>query len=332
VEKEKRILEEAIVIDALSPFLMAPPDDTLIEYLKKVPGYGVTCLHTTACGCLDFFQKAAEATIKWNLAIERTEELMGVGSVEDIRKAKTEKKLAIILGTQNLDMIGSDISLLGIFEKLGWKIVQLAYCGQNLCASGGAEPVDSGLTKFGKSVVEELNRLHMLIDLSHCSPKTIMETLKVSKDPIALTHTGPRQRLNHWRNHNDEVLKAVAQGGGVIGIIAFSNFIKDKPPVTLDDYVNNIEYVVGLVGIDHVGIGSDTSPTLLRKDYVVLKKAFPEVFEGPFDYGETAPKGMEDHSCVPKLTKSLAEQYSDQEVKKLLGGNWFRLFKEVWQK
>jgi membrane dipeptidase len=272
-------------------------------------------------------------------------------SVEDIRRAKREGKAAIIFNSQDGRIIGEDLDFLNIFNKLGIKIMQLAHVKRNLIGDGTYVRREAGLSYFGEEVVREMNRLRMLIDVAHCAKQTTLEAIELSSAPTIFSHANARALCDNIRNKSDEEIKALAKKGGVIGLLPVAPMCETSPGVwpTTDDFLKHVRYIVELVGIDHVGISLDidepghpkevdvdpwghvarvswpeevrTSPGLIREPY--LEWAPP--------IGYPLAKGMEDISCYPNITRGLvAEGYSDEEIAKILGGNWLRVFEKVW--
>lgn len=214
-----------------------------------------------------------------------------------------------------------------------------AYYRQNYLGAGCVEQVDHGLTDLGREAVEEWNRLGILIDVSHCGDKTAMDAARISKVPIAMTHTTPSTLVEMSRAKGDDSIKAVAEGGGVIGQVILSAFCekRDKMGVraTLSDFVDLIDYLVNLAGTDHVGFGFDCLPFWTKTEWdspehmsLASGLVYPHK-EPPFE--QMYVEGFSTLSDIIKITEELVNRgYSDNDTKKILGGNWLRLLKEVW--
>ncbi len=175
---------------------------------------------------------------------------------EHARQAKEENKLGVIMNFQNTEQIKGSLDNLELFYNLGVRIIQLTYNLRNLVGNGCTERTDDGLSWFGLKVVDRMNELGMLIDLSHCGDKTSMDAIEYSKQPCAFTHSFPRALHDHPRGKTDELLKALAEKGGYIGVTAVPWMF---PKRTVNDFVKYIEYLVNLIGIDHIGVGTDWS-------------------------------------------------------------------------
>ncbi len=250
----------------------------------------------------------------------------------DIERAFNEGKRGIILNFQNLDHIGSDITLLERFYQMGFRIMQLTYNTQNAIGCGCTEE-DRGLTEFGRPVVEKLNELRILVDVSHCGPQTSMDTALHSRVPIACTHTSAKTLYPHDRGKTDELLKTVADRGGYIGILAVPGFLTERPTTALDDVLDHLDYAVSLVGTDNVGLGSDyfgySLPDRLaaRIDELLGILGFRPEHRASF---VDKIKGFEDYSCFPNIIAGLKSRgYNEEEIKKLAGRNFLRIFGEV---
>jgi membrane dipeptidase len=189
---------------------------------------------------------------------------------------------------------------------------------------------DQGLTPFGEQVVMEINHIGVLIDLSHVGPQTTMETIEQSTAPCAFTHTCAHALFPHVRNKTDEQLHALADKGGVIGIAAYSPFYHHWRRPTLDDYLTQIAYMVDLVDINHVGIGLDLVFDRDPAYHAQVKHRYPEVVTS-FRWDTIYPTELESITRLPNITRGLVHRgYSDQEIAKILGANFLRLFEQVW--
>jgi len=236
------------------------------------------------------------------------------------------------MGFQNAVHLDDKLDNADEFSKLGARIVQLTYQGKNSFGSGCAAEFDPGLTEAGERLVEKLNELGILIDLSHCGYRTTMDAISTSRKPCAFTHANVTALCHHPRNKTDEQIKALAEKGGVMGIASYSAFsdIKKNHAPTIVEYLDIIDYVASLVGVDHVGIGLDLTPTWTEEDYEKARKAYPEIY-ADYEFGEAAIKGIDEISKLIDVTRGLLSRgYEDDEIKKILGGNFVKLFGEVW--
>ena len=269
------------------------------------------------------------------------------GSVDELERTRAEGKVGFVLHFQDTRPIETDLDYLEVFRTLGLRVLQLTYNTQNYVGSGCCERHDPGLSSFGLRVVEECNRRGILIDLSHCGYGTCRDAIRHTRKPLALTHVGAYALCPATgRNKPDDIIKAVGDTGGVIGIAFFAPLVKRNVEThevllaDVDDVIDHVDHVVKLVGVDHVGIGSDLSNYYARtlemppfssiRSYRPIR---PDVFGvGPVDRYDPWTVGLDSHARMPNLTRGLVKRgYSDQDILKILGGNWLRLFRETWR-
>lgn len=225
--------------------------------------------------------------------------------IEEVNRAG---KIAAILSIEGGEALEGDLGVLRVLYKLGVRLLTLTWNQRNQIADGiGESRTGSGLTEFGLKVIDEMNRLGMLIDVSHLSETGFWDVIKRSKAPIVASHSNCYALCPHLRNLKDEQIKALADKGGVIGITFVPNFLtQEKRKTTVEDVVKHIDYLVEKVGIDYIGLGSD------------------------FDGTGSLPLGLEGVDKVPNITKGLLDRgYKEKDIKKILGENFLRVFKEV---
>lgn len=252
-------------------------------------------------------------------------------NISDIHTAKTAGKTGYILGFQDTNPIADQLHLLRVYFELGVRIIQLTYNFENLVGFGCQAPEDKGITNFGQEVVVEMNRLGILIDLSHCGPRTTLDAIEYSEKPVAITHSNAASQFAHPRNKSDEALKACAAKGGVIGAVSFPAMLTRKLPATLNDYVNTIDYLVEMVGIDHVATGPDFMEEMPKK---VVETVLAGLSVDAMTFMQTIPPVQNFTSAkdMPNLTANLIDRgYSIADTQKIMGGNWLRLYEQVWQ-
>jgi membrane dipeptidase len=263
-----------------------------------------------------------------------------VQTVDDIRAAKAAGAAGIIVGFQNSDAFEGRLELVEVFHRLGLRICQLTYQRRNLAADGTGEPANAGLSLFGRGLVAELNRLGILIDLSHTSSKGTLETIELSEQPVAVTHACLQAFNPVPRNKTDEEIKALAANGGVFGMNAIARLLSPRgrdEGATISQFVDQIDYVVDLVGIDHVGLGLDINEGLTPELFAARKKGFltefPELrMGGDFPFEHYYLLDLTTMRDMKRITEALVDRgYSDADVLKVLGGNFVTLFEQVWQ-
>ena len=225
---------------------------------------------------------------------------------EDIVRANNEGKVAAILSIEGADVLEGRLRTLSVYHRLGVRIVGLVHSLRNLLADGVSERRSKGgLSQFGIEVVEELNKLGMVVDVSHLSDPGFWDVIEVSKDPPLASHSNARSICDHPRNLSDEMIRAMSEKGGVVGINFAPDFVHKNDP-SVKTLVDHIDRIVELVGPEHIGLGSD------------------------FDGIPSTPIGLEDVTKLPSITKELLKRgYSEHDIKLILGENHLRLFKKV---
>ena len=264
----------------------------------------------------------------------QSETLAQAGSVSDILRAKEDGKTAVVLGWQNASPIENDLDRLALFHKLGVRIIQITYNERNLVGNGCYERSDDGLSNFGQDLVREMNRLGVLVDLSHVGDRTTLEAAELSEQPVACTHANARGYFEHPRNKTDDALRLITERGGVIGANAFPPFLRNGFESTLTDYVDAIDDLVERVGIDHVGIGTDYTQNQPKAffDWIFSQQG-TKLRDVSDAYPENLlhPEGMETPDSLSNVAVELLNRgYTPQDISKVLGGNWLRLFRQVW--
>lgn len=300
---------------------------------EKMQQGGLTAVNCT-CSVVENFRETIGNIIDWHQIFNDHFDLIEkVLSVSDIDRVKQNGKTGIILGFQNTSAIEEDLGLLSIFHDLGIRIIQLTYMEGNLVGQGCLERIDAGLTAFGLEVIEEMNRLGILIDLSHVGYRTSIEAIEASQGPVAFTHANPKALCDHPRNKPDDVLKAVAAKGGVVGATVFPPFLPSGNESTIEDFIDVIDYLVDLIGVDHVAIGTDFTEGQPKEwfDKILTGKSG----KGPalkLNHPLKNPKGIENSAGFPNLTRALYKRrYSEENIRKIMGENMVKLFKKVWK-
>ncbi len=261
-----------------------------------------------------------------------TDALLHANSVADIRRARDEAKIAIILGWQRSDYLGEDVNRLLGFHRLGLRSAGLIYNVGNYIGSGCVDAEPGGLSHFGVEVVRELQRLRIVVDIGgHCSEATSFDALEFTSGPVVCSHTNPRAlRPGNPRTMTDELVRAIADRGGVIGITAFNFFLVPSGLATIDDFLDHVEYVVRLVGPKHVGIGLDQ---IIGREVSgpVDPRPFPPEAYPPRYEDWIYPEELTDFTGAPLITAGLLQRgHSDDDIADIMGLNWLRVWEEVW--
>lgn len=343
-ERVLRLMHESVVIDMLNQFLYRSDQQELKERWLTESGafteadyqrFRSTGVHAVNFG--EGTDSAADAQAlfaKWNNFIAQYPQwLMRIDCAADFVKARESGRLGILYGLQSSAQ----------FEKLddvnrcfgfGLRVSQLSYNFRALVADGAFEPVDAGVSEYGAKVIERMNQAQMAVDLGHASDKTKLDALEISKAPVILSH-GNCRALNPKarRASTDEAIRKLAAKGGVMGITDIAFMVKGTDPVTIDDVIDHYDHVRDLVGIEHVGVGSDAgiesndlgSPDSLKQ---MLTKADPRY---NVHGSREVVAGLEGPTRMWELCAGLVRRgYTDEQIGLVLGGNWARVLKEIW--
>ncbi|WP_258127977.1 dipeptidase [Achromobacter anxifer] len=271
---------------------------------------------------------------RWNRWFERYPDLIvQARSGDDVRRARESGRTAIIFGLQNPSPIEDDIGLVEVVHTLGVRFMQLTYNNQSLLASGCYESVDSGVTRMGREVIKEMNRVGLVIDMSHSGERSTLEAIELSARPITISHANPHAWAQALRNKSDTVLKALAAAGGMFGFSLYPHHLKNKSACTLDDFCAMVARTAELVGVEHLGLGSDLCQD--QPDSVVQWMRTGRYTKN-IDYGEGSaaqpgfppqPVWFQDSRDFQNIEEGLrATGFAQDEVALLMGGNWMRFF------
>jgi membrane dipeptidase len=240
---------------------------------------------------------------------------------------------------QGTDPIEDSLDLVDAYKELGVGIIQLSYNVKNRFGDGCEERTDAGLSRFGLKLIERMNRARVIVDCSHTGYRTTMDAIEASSAPVVFSHANPRAVHPSPRNILDDQIKAVAKTGGLVGAVGYPAFVSSAPRPSLEEFIAHIDYMVQLVGIDHVGLGIDyfvemdpiTPLAQAQASYearlaagIWSAKSYPPP---PYIY----PAGIETPASLPNLTAGLLRRgYAAADVHKILGGNWLRVYRAVW--
>ena len=317
--------QDAIILDGLVISKWSRP---VFEDMRRG---GLTAANCT-CSVWEGIRGTMDNVAEWKrLFHENADLILQVFDTSDIARAQKENKTGIILGWQNTSGIEDQIQYLQIYKELGLGIMQLTYNTQNFVGSGCYEGVDSGLSDFGRDVVDEMNRVGILVDLSHVGAKTSDDAIRHSKKPVAYSHCLPSGLKEHQRNKSDEQLRFIADRGGFIGVTMFPAFLKRGTEATVDDYVEAIEYVMNIAGEECVGFGTDFTQGHNAEFFrwITHDKGNGRKL---VEFGEIInPEGMRRLNDYPNLTAAMERAgWPEPRIRKVMGENWVRVLKEVW--
>lgn len=296
---------------------------------------GLDAIHVTIAYHENFREMVANIE-NWNSWFEQFPELIcKARTTEDIRQAKQDQRTAVLFGFQNPSPIEDDIRLVELVHDLGVRFMQLTYNYQSLLASGCYEKNDSGVTQMGKDVIKEMNRVGLVVDMSHSGERSTLEAIDLSSRPIAITHANPHAWAPALRNKSDTVIKALTARGGMLGFSLYPHHLKNKSQCTLSEFCDMVARTADLVGIEHLAIGSDLC--LNQPDSVVHWMRNGRRTKVT-DYGEGSagqpgfppqPDWFADSRGFSNLELGLRRVgLSEPELDAVLGNNWLRFFDE----
>ncbi|MBS1850782.1 MAG: dipeptidase [Acidobacteria bacterium] len=254
-----------------------------------------------------------------------------VTTVADIHAAKKEGKTGVILGFQNSSPIEEDLDLVEVFYKLGVRVIQITYNDLNFVGAGCYERQDIGLSQFGMDLVREMDRLGMIVDLSHVGYKTTMDAIEASRNPVWFSHANPMALKKHVRNKTDEQVQALVKKGGVVGVNIFPPFLQREYEATLDDVIDVFEYWLKIAGEDHVSVGLDFTENQSEEWFHWLMSGKRKDPVYPLELPLRLPQGITRADEMPNLTEGLLKRgLSENVVRKIMGENVLRLLQQVW--
>lgn len=301
------------------------------KIFKQMRDGGVTAVHATLV-----YHATARDTLgiigRWHRHFENNSDLiMPVHSAEDIHRAYEQDKTGIIFGFQNPSPIEDDINLVQIYHELGVRFMQLTYNNQSLLASGCYESDDTGITRFGKQVIAEMNRVGMIVDMSHSGERSTLEAIEVSDRPICVSHANPYRWHNSLRNKSETVMSALAESGGFLGFSLYPFHLNNRSNCTLEDFCGMVARTADFMGVDNIGVGSDLCQD---QPLSILEWMRSGRWSKVMDYGEGSannlgwpdqPSWFKSNADFPRLIVGLREiGFNEEDVAKIMGGNWLR--------
>lgn len=258
----------------------------------------------------------------------RPDDYIMVETVADIERARHEGKLAVGFHFQGTGPVGRNLDLVALYYKLGIRHMLMAYNQKNLVGNGCHELSDDGLSRFGHSLIAEMNRVGMLVDVAHCGYRTSMQTIEASAAPVIVSHGNVAAIFEHPRCYRDDQIRAVAASRGVIGLTGLGIFMGDND-ASVSTYVRSLDHVAQLVGPDHVGFGFDyiyDMPAL-----VAFSKTMADRFPKEGGYTRDDAAQLEPEQVIEIVQELSRLGYSDGDIGKIVGGNWLRIMGEVWK-
>lgn len=289
-----------------------------------------------------FYNCVVEIGKLYNFSDNKDNKIKIAKTLEDIIKFKKTGEKALIITFQDPHPIENSLEKLRVLYELGLRVVQLTYNKSNYIGTGCAETIDRGLTDFGREIVKKMNEIGIIIDLSHCSKQTALDVLKISEKSVIFSHTGIKSLTPSPRNRTDEELILLKKNDGVIGLSSWGPLcwgkVKKARP-TLDEYVDHIDYVVDMIGIDHVGFGCDNTLDDSKDLSGTAEQSllYPGIVAEYDKFVGTNPEvrhaeGIDGVWEISNVVNKLKERgYTTEDINKFLGGNFLRIIKNVWK-
>ena len=323
------LFNRSMVIDALSADENWDAPDPIFDAYSKA---GVTAIHTSLAN--RNLGVATRALAEWQARFERwPDRLLKIARGAQIEEAKKTGRVGVLLGFQNATIVENDIRNLDTLYQAGTRCIQLTYNSRNLLGDGCTERTNAGLSDFGVAVVDRMNQLGIVVDLSHCGEATSRDGIAVSKRPPAFTHTMCKAIYDHVRAKSDDLLKALADKGGVVGVATLGYFIGPTAATTFEDYLRHVDHAVKVAGIDHVGLASDYSIRGIEATHTRESWYVPRLTSFKPVYRVRWPPWIEQLDPPERfrnIARGLAARgYTSGQIEKLLGGNWTRYFTDV---
>lgn len=335
--RTRGLIERHVVVDMLAPlrldFSVNPWDWTLAEEERQAfRGAGVDVLHSALpVSGPDAHAEALRYFAGWSGFLARHGDLFLLATdVPAMDRARRDGRIAVILGVQDSEHFRSAEDV-ATFYSLGQRCSQLTYNRQNLIGAGATERIDGGVTDFGAGIIAAMNRAGMLIDVSHCGDRTTLDAIEMSDGPIAITHSNCRALNDNPRLKTDEAIRKLAAKGGVIGMTGMRNFVRSREPTDVTHIVDHIDHVRKLVGIEHVGVGSDIDMHGYDDMPPAMNAALRASYKSSMAFRERMDTDGFDHPrrMFDLVEALVARGYADEEIEAVLGGNFYRLLAAV---
>tara|TARA_B100001057_G_C22660031_1_gene875606 strand:- start:18 stop:983 length:966 start_codon:yes stop_codon:yes gene_type:complete len=297
---------------------------------------GLDAVHVTIVYHEDYDELLIEIK-KWEKLFLENSDLIFLGkNFKDIEKANKEKKTAIFFGFQNCSPIEDDISLVEKIHELGCRFMQLSYNNQSLLATGCYEKIDSGVTNFGKEVIKEMNRVGIVIDMSHSAEKSTIEAIELSEKPIAITHANPSFWHPAKRNKSSELLKILSESDGILGLSLYPHHLKKNSNCSIESFCEMVAKTAEIMEVKNIGIGSDLC---LNQPDTVVEWMRNGTWSKTKNYGEGSkskpgfpeqPSWFKDARGFSNLEIGLKKiGFSEPETNGILGNNWYNFYKSI---
>ncbi len=342
-ERSVRLVRESLVIDMLNQFLyrrdmqpklrqwLAQPGAFTRADFEQFRDSGINAINFGDAA--DNYEDGIELFAHWNSFLAAYPDwLLRIDSAGDFMRAKTSGRYGIMFGLQNAAHFRK-VDDVDTFYGLGQRSSQLTYNYRTLFGNGAFERRDDGISEFGIRIVERMNRIGMAVDCGHAGDRTMLDAFELSKKPVIISHGNCRALYPGYpRCVTDEAIKAMAKTGGVMGINFISSMVKPHEPTTVDDVIDHFDHVKNLVGIEHVGVGSDIG--LESNDFMPpdqLAQMLAGVDAKYHAHHREAVEHLDHPKRIYDLTDALIRRkYTDEHIRLILGENWRRVLSDIW--
>ena len=337
------LVQQSLVIDMLGPMTLdfpkqnkwfVNPETFTTADLQPYKDSGINIFHTAVgLGGPDAYDRTLRMFAAWNGFIANHDQyFMRIDSSADLNRVKTSGKIGIMIGLQNSEQFRRPDDV-DFFHGIGQRVSQLTYNARNLIGNGSTERRDDGISDFGVSIIERMNKVGMAIDVSHCGDRTTLDAFEISKKPVLITHSNCRALVpGHPRLKTDEAIKRVGDAGSVMGITGVRMFVKGDEPTTVEHVIDHFDHVVKLIGPEHVGVGSDVDLYGYDAMPPELNKQLRAGYKGSYAFREKIDvEGLNHPKRMYDLTEGLIRRkYSDAAIRGILGGNFKRVLSAIW--
>lgn len=337
------LMKRAIVVDMLSPLTLdfqkqakwfRDPESFTPAELQPFKASGINVFHTAiGLGGPEAHLEALRFFASWNGFIaDHDQSFMRIDSAADLGRVKDSGKIGILLGLQNSEQFRNPADV-DFFRGLGQRVSQLTYNSRNLIGNGSTERRDDGISDFGASIIQRMNKVGMAVDVSHCGDRTTLDAFEISKKPVLITHSNCRALVpGHPRCKTDEAIKKMAASGGVMGITGVRMFVKADEPTTIEHALDHFDHVKKLAGSEHLGVGSDIDLDGYDDMPPALNKQLRAGYKGSYGFREKIDiEGIDHPKRMFDLTEGLIRRkYGDSEIESILGGNFKRVLTDIW--
>ena len=310
------------------------PDTFTTADFQPYKESGINVFHpAVGMGGPNAYESVLQFFASWNGFLANGQDyFMRIDSVADLKRVKQSGKLGIILGVQNSEQFRRPDDV-DFFRGLGQRVSQLTYNARNLIGNGSTERRDEGISDFGVSIIERMNKVGMAVDVSHCGDRTTLDAFEISKKPVLITHSNCRALVpGHPRLKTDEAIKKVGEAGSVMGITGVRMFVKGDEPTTVEHVLDHFDHVRQLIGPEHLGVGSDIDLYGYDAMPPELNKQLRAAYKGSYGFREKIDiEGLNHPKRIFDLTEGLIRRkYSDADVAGILGGNFERVLSQIW--